>query len=1078
MSRSMKTGISWSLVVLSIALLVFLDMGRRPMKEESDSVYTVGAARAETTEASVVSIVRSDNAELPERVEPTSTLTYAQVEEMVREACRLGGIEQVVQPDHRWVVIKPNIVELKKRSSGVITDWRVAKAIVKIAHEIAPEARITIAEGPGGWIAPGHPDVQTWSDVGDGFEIAGYRALLKDPDLSGIPLDIVDLNFDKAVKTPVPGGGYAQATYYIPRTVLDCDVLINIPVMKVTFDVGMTVGMKNFVGIAPGMVYGWAKMVGYPPGSGTGLPHFDSILDETIVDLTALSGVDFTVVDAIMAMERAKSDEIGGIPVRMNTVVAGSDVVAVDAVCARLMGFNPDDIEYITLGARKGLGVSDLGKIEIQGQRIEEIARRFEKCPADRSRGGEYGHYGQGNRIWLLKGPFATKEWNREFIDPTHPRALPGQEGWSEPVYFHDDKIDLDTYYHDPTNCVAYAYAEFSAPNTQKAELWVGSDEGLKVWVNGDSVVAFEGARRHHLPNDIVEITIPKGINTLLVKAQQTRGRYDFSLNICEPEKDERYNGTRVFGLKFSVPTGEQWEIAKMAQVAAKNREEVDFGEPEAVNHIKGRDPLEQGTSAPEKKVLEGVPELHKGVDYMAALQAVLAYKGKQVDWAYLMGISGEAFKFYYHRQAPWNALVLAPSDPLQTVCEALGYPYAYSYNEESDEAWTQLKGWIRMGYPVMVCTARGYPVWGVVVGYEEEHQKAYLRLPVERRRRARGRGLSPSKPPSGEYETIGSFLREWMGWWPGKMDWFGRPQFVVGEQVGTPDPKEVVLRSLRTAVKLMVDGDVKQKEENWTRIIPSGFHAYRRWWDYLQRDLRYEDMKRRERMALLVFDGHLLSRLIEARRAAAEYLHQIKGTLDAADRARLEEAAAHYQTVANQLAQIQKLLPQGGFRTRELPKEEIAKSVHRTKVAQLVQATYREEHVAVQRLGETVHMPVPPLETWTSVDEEIARGEKVLYWECPNFKGVDDLVIQGEEMTVVHLQEKSPKEMHHTFFRALPKAAGYYLLVKWLEGRGDVTVIQQPTAENDYTARVRVDGSEYGGTDTYRFEVYLVPER
>ena len=35
----------------------------------------------------------------------------------------------------------------------------------------------------------------------------------------------------------------------------------------------------------------------------------------------------------------------------MNTVVAGSDIAAVDATCARLMGLNPDDVEYLSLAA-------------------------------------------------------------------------------------------------------------------------------------------------------------------------------------------------------------------------------------------------------------------------------------------------------------------------------------------------------------------------------------------------------------------------------------------------------------------------------------------------------------------------------------------------------------------------------------------------------------------------------------------------------------------------------------------------------------------------------------------------------
>ena len=330
MSNSMKAGMSWSLTFVSIVALILLDVVQKPMKEESGRVWAVGEVQAQTPAKSVVSIVRSDYAYLPERVASDSALTEAQVESMVREVVRLGGIEQVVRPEHRWIVIKPNIVELKEQGSGVITDWRVVKAIVKIVHEIAPDARITIAEG-GTWIPPEREDIAKdigGEGVGDGFEVAGYRQLLSDPTLSDIRLDLVNLNFDEAVETPVPGGGYVRESYFIPRTILSCDVLIDVPVLKVILAVGMTNAMKNFVGIAPGMIYGWPKHQGYPPGGGNpGIPHSAPVLDETIVELTALSGVDFTVVDAIVAMERDKTDRRGGLPVRMNTVLAGSTAV-------------------------------------------------------------------------------------------------------------------------------------------------------------------------------------------------------------------------------------------------------------------------------------------------------------------------------------------------------------------------------------------------------------------------------------------------------------------------------------------------------------------------------------------------------------------------------------------------------------------------------------------------------------------------------------------------------------------------------------------------------------------------------
>jgi len=515
-----------------------------------------GAASA--VAPSIVATVRSDLADLPVPAPADAALTYPQIRDLVRRATELGGLEGVLRRaetaleggDALDVVLKVNIVHTDP-NPGDITDWRVVKGVVEAVHALAPTARVTIAEG-GVWLPPDRTDlieILPFIEVADGFLKAGYTPLLSDPDLDGVDLHIVNLNFDEIVETPTPDDGFTEATYFLPRTVTDADVFIDVPVLKITGVVGMTVAMKNLIGIAPGMKYGWSKSQGFPPDSGNrGLWHTRETLDETIVDLTSVAGVDFTVVDAIVALERARIAADGGLPRRLNTIVAGDDIVAVDAVCTRLMGMNPADMEFITLADRIGLGHGRESHIRTVGQPLAQLARRFHKYPRD---WGEEGHYGQGNRLWILKGPFSSDE------DPgPAPGVLPaaGQEGWSAPAFFFDDRIDLDRYYDNPSRCVAYAFARFTSPAPQQAELWLGSDEGLQVWLNGAPVYEFAGVRRHSLPDARVPVVVRRGCNTVLVRATQRRGGFDFSLKVCEPEDDERYDGNALDGLAWSVP--------------------------------------------------------------------------------------------------------------------------------------------------------------------------------------------------------------------------------------------------------------------------------------------------------------------------------------------------------------------------------------------------------------------------------------------------------------------------------------------------------------------------------------------
>jgi len=803
---------------------------------------------AESAETATVGVIGSDYVGLKDPVDLDAELTDAQVEDMVRALVEaIGGPEAFMSPADDWVVIKPNIGHLKERGSGEISDWRITKGLVKVVHEFVPDARVTIAEGPAMWAEPKRKD-DVWAfaiQFVDGFERTGYRQLLSDPELADVKLDLVDLNFDEAIETPVPGGGSVWEKYHIPRTVLECDVLINVPVMKVTMLVGMTVAMKNFVGIGPGLIYGWAKTSGYPPGSGNpGLPHAAPVIDEMIVDLTALSGVDFTVVDAIIAMERDyRADRAGGRRVRMNTLIGGTDIVAVDAVAARSMGFNPDDVEHVTLGERRGLGVADLERIKIKGTDLSRVARRFEKSPQEFS---EEGHYGQGNRVWLLKGIFEAPGEDREFVDATNLRPVPGQDGWTEPVYFNHDKIDLDTYYDDPANCAAYAYAEFTAPKTQEAELWVGSDEGMKVWINGEEVYSHRGARKHRLPNDRLKIRINEGKSSILVRADQTRGKYDFSLNICEVEGDPRYDGTRVWGLKFLTPSGV--EVAEAAVTG------------------------EEGSVAEDAKLLEARWMMNMAT-IMGALEGCLRHLGEERSQVYLMGVTGHAFRISVSDSLSMDAPAMMDMERVAELYGNLGYEVELISGKQDDprlrekqnQAWGEIKSSIDQGVPAV---ARTDGFFWLLNGYSEKKEEYYLSA------------FGGMGEPVG-YDELGFGDR-------------GLDVLLIGEPRPV-DPRDAEMASLRFAVEHARGKDpvVDEKHRN-------GFAGFELW----MANLREEKTEGRFSMS---FNTAVVT---QARRSAVAYLDDISGKYEGEVAERLQKASSLYKQELDSLVKLSEMFP------------------------------------------------------------------------------------------------------------------------------------------------------------------------
>jgi len=86
-------------------------------------------------------------------------------------------------------------------------------------------------------------------------------------------------------------------------------------------------------------------------------------------------------VDAIHCQEGL--GPIFGKPVEMDLIVAGSDAVAVDAVCGYITGFDPEEVPITLEAAKRGLGVAERGAIEIVGESIESVHRRFMRVLED-----------------------------------------------------------------------------------------------------------------------------------------------------------------------------------------------------------------------------------------------------------------------------------------------------------------------------------------------------------------------------------------------------------------------------------------------------------------------------------------------------------------------------------------------------------------------------------------------------------------------------------------------------------------------------------------------------------------------
>jgi alpha-galactosidase len=76
--------------------------------------------------------------------------------------------------------------------------------------------------------------------------------------------------------------------------------------------------------------------------------------------------------------------------------------------------------------------------------------------------------------------------------------------------------------------CVAYGYTEFESPAARETVIRLGSDDGIRAWLNGEMVHTNEARRAYGLPGDAVPVKLRAGRNQLLVKIDNARFNWAF----------------------------------------------------------------------------------------------------------------------------------------------------------------------------------------------------------------------------------------------------------------------------------------------------------------------------------------------------------------------------------------------------------------------------------------------------------------------------------------------------------------------------------------------------------------------
>jgi hypothetical protein len=152
---------------------------------------------------------------------------------------------------------------------------------------------------------------------------------------------------------------------------------------------------------------------------------------------------------------------------------------------------------------------------------------------------------------WQISAPYTKDGQNyAQLFDQPFPPEDPslGRAKW-EPIAAGTDParpfvVDILKRFPGESR-VGYARTAIQAESDINCQLWLGSDDGVKVWLNGAVVYSANVARAITPDSDKVNISLNKGWNTLMLKVTQNNMPWEFTARLRTPD------GLAIPGLRF-----------------------------------------------------------------------------------------------------------------------------------------------------------------------------------------------------------------------------------------------------------------------------------------------------------------------------------------------------------------------------------------------------------------------------------------------------------------------------------------------------------------------------------------------
>jgi len=253
------------------------------------------------------------------------------------------------------VVIKPNLCYYWDAATGQTTDPQVVSGIIDFVREKCGEnVDIKVVEADASAMRTKYA-----------FTVLGYERLSKEKNV-----ELFNLSNGSLVEKTVMVGE-RELSFQVPQLLLNCNLFINVPKLKVMRETKITCAMKNLFGCI-----GSSRKVVFHP-----------FLDEAIVGINRVLRPHLTIVEGLVAL--------GRFPVNLGILMAGVDPFSVDWIAAQIIGYEPSRIRFLRIAMKEKLGTPE--GITTKGVNVKELKGIFPKA------GFTFSNYWWNFQSWLLK---------------------------------------------------------------------------------------------------------------------------------------------------------------------------------------------------------------------------------------------------------------------------------------------------------------------------------------------------------------------------------------------------------------------------------------------------------------------------------------------------------------------------------------------------------------------------------------------------------------------------------------------------------------------------------------------------